>query len=140
MDWGNFWTDLAVVAIQVLLPVVLLAIAAWLRPLVKRADEKMAAEIGLANWAFFKALAVQYVVAAEQRGTWDNLLAEGQDRRAWTITKLQAACNKYGLDIGLAEIDAAIEDAVLTVINDGETRLVQELNFDPVAETVDRGY
>ena len=136
MDWGKLFTDFVVVAIEILLPVVLIAIVAWLRPLLKRADEKMASEIGLANWAFFKSLAIQYVLAAEQRGLWDDLLSEGDARKRWTIQRLQEACDRYGLGIGIAEIDAAVEDAVLTVINDGELRspVLAKLDFDVESE------
>jgi len=83
--------------------------------LIKRLDEKAAAEIGAAQWEFIKNLVVQFVKAAEQRGVWDDLLKEGTAKKEWVKQQLDLAFIAYGLDVDWDAIDAAIEAALSDV-------------------------
>ncbi|MFC2031601.1 hypothetical protein ACFLWA_12850 [Chloroflexota bacterium] len=130
MDWGEFWTDISVALVTVLVPVILAGLVLLLRPVLRRWDEKLAAENGAREWRLFKDLVVQFVLAAEQRGAWDDLLKEGAARKQWVIDKTTQACLERGLNFGVDEVDAAIEEAVHSWLND------QELTVTNVTEPV----
>ena len=101
-----------------LVPVALGALVLFLRPVLQRWDEKMAAEVGARQWRLFKDLVVQFVLAAEQRGAWDDLLKEGEAKKQWVIDKTTQACLDRGFNFSPQEVDAAVEEAVHSWLND----------------------
>jgi hypothetical protein len=129
MDWGEVLTDVLVVAIEVFVPVAIALLLAWLRPLFKKWDAQIGAQMGEAQWEFTKKLILRFVQAAEQRGLWDDLLKEGTAKKEWVKSQLFIALAKYDLTIDWNEVDSAIEDAVFgmnldsTAVNNGGARL-----------------
>lgn len=112
MDWGKILTDIMLAMITVFLPVFLSFLLRWIRDKVNYMNQLMADELGASNWEFVKALADDFVLAAEQRGVWDKLLSTGADKKVWVIQRMQEALRARGLNVDLEQIDAAIELAV----------------------------
>ncbi|NIP51918.1 MAG: hypothetical protein GWN00_33305 [Aliifodinibius sp.] len=115
VDWNEILTNLLIAAVTTTLPVFLGLLWAWVRPLLKRLDAEAAARIGAVEWDFIKAMVAQFVAAAEQRGVWDDLLADGKAKKTWVLRNVDAYLRKYGIDLDESLIDAAIEEAVLEV-------------------------
>lgn len=131
MDWGELATDLLIVVIEVFVPVAITALLVWLRPLLKKWDAQIAAQMGEAQWEFVKKLVLQFVQAAEQRGIVDDLLAEGSTKKRWVKGQLASFFATYDLIVDWDAVDAAIEDAVFGMnldseaVRNGSTRAIR---------------
>lgn len=112
MDWGEVLTKITLAFISATMPVLLGLLVAWLRPVIRNFEDKIATQLGDEQWRFTKSLVLTFVQAAEQRGVWDDLLKEGAKKKEWVKDQLAAVFTSYGLDIDWDEIDAAIEQAV----------------------------
>jgi hypothetical protein len=114
---AQFWQAILIVLIQTLVPVLMGIALAWLKPRLKMLDEKIAAEMGQAQWEFTKSLVEQFVAAAEQQGLVDQALATGEQKKDWVIARLQAYSNTNGVTIDWAAVTEALEGAVWNAIN-----------------------
>lgn len=101
------------VLIDVLLPVVLVAVVAGIKELiawVKGRIKEQHLEIALA-------LAAEVVKAAEQNGLAGYIKNEAQVKREWALAQLELALAKRGIRLDLDELYLLIEAQVMEAFN-----------------------
>lgn len=96
-------------ALEILLPVVLGALAIWIRSLIAKAK----AEIANRNLDWLLVLAGQFVAAAEQAGIIGEIENLGEAKKQMVVDMLQAAADARGIKIDADALSAIIEAAVV---------------------------
>ncbi len=95
--------------LEILLPVVLGALAIWIRSLIAKAK----AEIANNNLDWLLVLAGQFVAAAEQAGITGEIVNLGEAKKQMVVDMLQAAADARGIKIDADALSALIEAAVV---------------------------
>ncbi len=98
-----------VTVLEILLPIVLGALAIWINSLIAKAK----AEIAARNLEWLLVLAGQFVTAAEQAGIIGELEDIGKAKKQMVVEMLQAAADERGIKIDAAVLSAIIEAAVV---------------------------
>lgn len=108
MEWGVILEKVLMVVIEVLLPFLLVMVIRW----VMKQYEYLHAKLTVEQQQFIDSMAMSLVLAAEQVGLKDELLAEGEAKKEWVITRLEAAAQEKGINIDVHSLSDAIEAAV----------------------------
>lgn len=108
MDWGVIIEKVLLVVIEVLLPFLLVFAIRWL---MKQA-EYLQAKLTVEQRQFIETTAMSLVLAAEQIGLKDELLAAGEAKKEWVIVRLEEAAREHGINMDIHALSDAIEAAV----------------------------
>jgi LL-H family phage holin len=99
--------------IQVLVPVVLGAIIAFIRVKIK----EVTAQVDQDQLAFAAELARQFVLAAEQNGLSGAIKNEGSEKKAWALARLDDELDKRGIHLDVNVLSDMLEAAVMESFN-----------------------
>lgn len=121
----------AVIAAAV--PVLTAYLVRWLNSL----KLKVIASVDKDKYNTIKMLVEIAVKAAEQAGLKENILAVGEDKKSFAMTKLQAMLNARGLSyISVDEIEAWIEAALLKGWESADVELL-DYGYATILPTMD---
>jgi hypothetical protein len=131
---SQFFELLLKALIDIAVPVLAYAAYSWLLTQSKRVEANMTAE----QRAEFNTLIKVVVQAAEQAGLKGVILNEGKVKKQWAIDTLQAAAASRGITISVAEIAAAIEQAIYQGVHKDRMAFItaEKVDIGQVAESL----
>jgi hypothetical protein len=118
IEWGTLLQPILVTLIQILLPVILGALALWLKELIAGARAKLSTE----QLAFMESLASQLVLAAEQSGLTGAISDLGAEKKQWVIDQLQAVADAKHIKLDMDQLSALVEAAVVAAFGLSEPK------------------
>ena len=108
INWSEIIQQSLLVIIQVLLPIALVFIINWIRKQSTLLETKISAE----QLELVRSMVSQLVLAAEQVGLKDSLLAAGDAKKEWVLMKLEEQLSAKGINIDLNILSDEVEAAV----------------------------
>ncbi len=113
------WMDVLNKAIVAVLGLIAVPIGTMIGYWLKKQIDKVTAEIKAASPDTFDLLQ-KFAVAAVQAAEQSGLAKTGEEKKAFALAQVEAWLSQYGIDIDLAQVDAAIEAAVYAELNQFE--------------------
>jgi hypothetical protein len=104
----SFLQQFLMLVVSVLFSALVAFAIGWMRSKSKVLDD----QLKRSQYAFVYQTILSLVKAAEQMGTWDELLKEAKQKRDWVLFQAQDILNKQGIKINLVEIIALMEEIV----------------------------